>query len=400
MTHYQKARKQSGFYTFFSLYIFATIITDTIRSLAEGPLPQMVPYVNIVRNLIYIIIVCYLLIFELSLHLNIRVLLLVLVTLIISLLSYMAMPQLAPIMPQYILMLFSRFFPGLLFAFAIEDTSTAFDSLRKFLFIAYIYSFVCIIFSQIDYMTFSYNLLIPCLIQGAQAIRSKRITDWIACFWLLFCIFFFGSRGSFVCIMVAAIVALLYYVMNASRKKKFFIIIGSILVASIIAIYYWEIVLFLYQLIPESRNIALLINGKFFSSNVRDEISNLLLQDVISHPLQIRGIMSDRVRYMDIAGNISFTNYAHNIIVELFHEFGLFIGTIINLIIIMQVLNSFFSLRNSSFETKSLYIIFVPTTYIMMLFSGSMFSLFQFWVMLGLIINFNKNKRKLSLVRS
>jgi len=110
--------------------------------------------------------------------------------------------------------------------------------------------------------------------------------------------------------------------------------------------------------------------------------------------------MSDRVRYMDIAGNISFTNYAHNIIVELFHEFGLFIGTIINLIIIMQVLNSFFSLRNSSFETKSLYIIFVPTTYIMMLFSGSMFSLFQFWVMLGLIINFNKNKRKLSLIRS
>lgn len=400
MTHYQKAREQSRFYTFFSLYIFATIITDTIRSLAEGPLPQMMPYVNVVRNLIYIIIVCYLLICELLLHLNIRVLLLALVTLIISLLSYMAMPQLAPIMPQYILMLFSRFLPGLYFASAIEDIGVAFDSLRKFLFIAYIYSFVCIIFFQIDYMTFSYNLLIPCLIQGAQTIRSKRITDWIACFWLLFCVLFFGSRGSFVCIMVAAIVALLYYVMNASRKKKFFIMIGSILVASIIAIYYWEIVLFLYQLIPGSRNIGLLFHGRFFSSEGRHEISNLLLQDVISHPLQIRGIMSDRVRYIDIAGNISFTNYAHNIIVELLHEFGLFIGTIINLAIIIRLLDTFFSLRNSSFETKSLYIIFVPTTYIMMLFSGSMFSLFQFWVMLGLIINFNKNKRKLSLIRS
>ena len=119
----------------------------------------------------------------------------------------------------------------------------------------------------------------------------------------------------------------------------------------------------------------MILNGDFFDSNGRNEIWNYFANKIKEEPFRIRGINADQLEKTGFYEN---SNYAHNIFLELFYQFGVVIGGIFSLVIIKNVFDSL-SYDNEKNSIKTIFMcVFFPIS----IFSGSLWTSLYCWLWL------------------
>lgn len=194
------------------------------------------------------------------------------------------------------------------------------------------------------------------------------------CFYILM----LGTRGAaLICIIFIALL------MAAGKTSKWAItrillIFGGI-GAFISSPLYLKSITWMYN---KATNLGLsvrifdkLLSGTAANINSRDVIQAKLLDAIGVHLFDGYGLCGDRV----IAGS-----YAHNIVLELWVEFGLLIGTMIFLLIAMTLLRGYLSAK--TIECKGLIISLIFACFFKLFLSGSYLDEKFLFLLLGLCV--------------
>ena len=115
-----------------------------------------------------------------------------------------------------------------------------------------------------------------------------------------------------------------------------------------------------------------LSNEKVFL-NQRDELWNLITDDIMDFPFKVRGINAE----WEIIGG-----YAHSIIYELTYQGGLFFGSLCLLVIFSLVAVQLFSKKRD--KADDLLVVFMIATIPPLMVSNSLWISSSFWLWIGL----------------
>ena len=218
----------------------------------------------------------------------------------------------------------------------VENSAVIISWITAFLVFVYAAAFFLGRFTIDHYnMSFSYGCLLPMLVLYT---RRKPIPLIVSIF-LFIIVVSIGSRG-------AAIVFVVFVVLDLFLSRNRF----SWVVLLVGAAFVFLLPLFLSYLDSigiNSRTLTLLIEGRIDHTSGRDELYDSFIAILKEHPFLGIGLFGDR-----IATNGA---YCHNLILEIYLDFGLFIGTFILLYGIVALIISY---RASRIVNRTLWLIF------------------------------------------
>ena len=227
-------------------------------------------------------------------------------------------------------------------------------------------------------MVFSYTLLLPYLFHLAGILYNKNKFDFIFFIIETYYMITYASRGTFLCVFFYIV---FYIIANLKKEKRLKIFKYFTVIFLVFLVLYLTDMLCLFNqyLIDNgiyNRTLDMLVNGNLFYNNGRFNIFTDYFNYIIRKPIFGWGIGADKV--------IGF--YPHNIIIELFFNFGLFAFFIFGYI--------FFKIKqkihNISYIEKNIILIFLSAGLIPLFFSGTYLEWINFWILLGLIF-YNPN---------
>lgn len=274
------------------------------------------------------------------------------------------------------------FFFLTLTGYFLARTITEFDQIYKYM---TIYSYVLLAMSiygysifigseiELQYMVFSYNMLIPTVFLIIIGIDKGKSLNLIVGLMGGFLILISGARGPIVCLALSILTYIFFTKMSQMKKIA---IVGSLFIAGgISAIFFTSIIkgliVFTDNLGVSSRTLTLILEGGFLNDSGRSGIIHLLKESI---NLFGNGLFSDRI--------IALGYYAHNIFYEIIVEYGIILGTVLIIYIFILVLAGVKSLDS---QRKNLIIILMTTGIFKLMLSGSY--LLQepaFYIVLGL----------------
>lgn len=176
-----------------------------------------------------------------------------------------------------------------------------------------------------DNMDASYKVLPSVLYLFYWAYRDKQVHHWLLAFAGTSLIFSYGTRGP---IMIIAVYCGLQMFRNVFRNKRnVWHIIGAV-VLPIVAVFLimtdtlTVFAIYLMGIFEElglsTRIFDYFLKGEFVESLGRAKIANAVTESIANNVFLGNGFYGDRV----VAGN-----YAHNLVLELWCQFGIFIGS-------------------------------------------------------------------------
>lgn len=124
-----------------------------------------------------------------------------------------------------------------------------------------------------------------------------------------------------------------------------------------------------------SRSIHLFLRDEVHLSG-RDQIYNLVLKEIHENPIMGIGIAGDR--------RIIGTGYAHNIFIEILGNFGLIVGRILIVVLLVLIVKSLFR-RDKQYT--NLVVIWLSLGFFHLMISGTYLTNIKFWILLGLLFN-------------
>lgn len=310
--------------------------------------------------------------------------------------SYLVCPDIKRSYSYYILFVITRSIPALYFTLYLDKNKLklTFEYMRECRFIWLLYIVVGMFWipkhtnSWNQYsITYGYNLLIPTCIIIYYLFKEKKIK------WIIYTVIFSismlwrGSRGAILCLLVFIV---LIYIMNyktEKRLKRYLKLMVAIVFGIVAACNFKNIALILGKFLQNSRTLNLLSSNINFDSG-RSHIQSLYWNEIMEHPFKFNGIFSDRIYYSKISQEIyDMTNYPHNIIVELFFQWGILLGTIIFFIMVCGVIRSVICINKiKNNELTCIVLIFLVSGFIKLFFSASYLVSIEFYLLVGIII--------------
>lgn len=233
-------------------------------------------------------------------------------------------------------------------------------------------------------MSYGYALLFPSMF----FLYKKQLIYTIMAFILLILIVIIGSRGPLIPFIGFYIWLNFIKGRKSDRFKVLLLIIGVILsFPLILAIFsYYEI---------NSRTLFFIVEGYMDSTSGRDSITDIIWQKILLQPILGYGVFADRI-FMD-------GSYCHNILMELFLNFGLFIPLLFLLFFIPFIINLW---KNLSYPENDLFILLGIASIFPLLLSSSYLIDFRIALFLGFIYKYRnkglcvKANNKVSLIHS
>lgn len=205
-----------------------------------------------------------------------------------------------------------------------------------------------------------------------------------------------GSRSPVVCVLVVVLICI-----TIKKAKKVLYVLISVAVLGFLAfVFQKEAVLSLMEAIfgrigLSTRIIDALSSMDIFSFSNRDSILGIALSGIKEHPFLGLGVFRDRLylfenweTYLKNYHIHSISYYPHNIFVELFMQFGVFMGGILILFLVKWIKNSFQYARKS--EQLILYLPLLSTGFLIFLFSKSYVMTPAFYLFLGYAISLSE----------
>jgi len=221
----------------------------------------------------------------------------------------------------------------------------------------------------------AYQLLPAAIISVSELLRKKTPIHIINFLAAVFLIFATGARGPLFCIAlflgVKAIIA-----MKKSIRNIMLITISTLLVLLAIKYFLYDILNYMRVIMVQNnlsvRVIDRMLSNQLLKDNVRISIANYAWQAIMEHPILGVGLGKDRIiiaaLMLEPASEV-IGLYPHNIILELYMQFGVFLGNIILISIIVLFLRAIF--RTEDKEAQDLVCIFVAIGVFPLFFSGS-----------------------------
>ena len=220
-------------------------------------------------------------------------------------------------------------------------------------------------------MSFSYGLLLPMI----SLYSRKNSYSVIASMLLFIFVIALGSRG-------AAVFFSLYVIVDIILFNRKFLILIIIAIVSIILL----IPLFINKLDEfgiSSRTLMLLLSGDFNQDSGRSEIFDLVINPLMKNPIMGIGLWGDRY-YID-------GFYCHNIILEICLNFGMFLGPLLILYVVVFFLKVYF---HSSTENKMILLKYFIACVLPLMLSSSYLVAPNFGIFVGIIYSIKKYNLK------
>lgn len=138
----------------------------------------------------------------------------------------------------------------------------------------------------------------------------------------------------------------------------------------------------------KSRTLILFLKGGVYLSG-RDQIYEDVIAEIIERPFFGIGLKGDT--------RIIGSSYVHNFFIEIIGNFGIVIGVIISVAIVMLIIKS---LMNKERLNYNIAITWISLGFVHLMVSSSYLSDIKFWIMLGLLVNiakYNKGTQEINL---
>lgn len=255
------------------------------------------------------------------------------------------------------------------------------------------------IFSESYSQTMGYTFLPVCLILLDNIFNKIKIIDLFSFFISTILLIAMGARGPLGALAIYFCIRLLYFIVK-SRFIGFivFIILCSIL--SIIFIFYNDILIMLRNLFTEiglsTRVVDALMNKNLLLDPIREKQYLYIIELIKSNPFGY-GVGYDRMlisEYMEGAysAEISYGWYSHNIILDLFLNFGVIIGTCLLLGLCYLLIRNIFLNKNE--EKKQIIFIFIALGLVPLFVSGYFLEDTFFMFLIGILLNNKSTSEK------
>lgn len=224
-----------------------------------------------------------------------------------------------------------------------------------------------------------------CLVFGYMVKKPTFFN--IAIFSLGFLILFsLGTRGAVLCLGIHAVLTLLFV-----RRFAHPILFFCSTVGFIVLLLYGGIFDLIYNF-ADSNGLSLRLfdkmkDGQFTSTSGRDIIAERVWKFIWVFPIGGAGLFADRVA----TGGF----YAHNIILEILIEFGVFLGPILLVTILLIILRAFAAMRKMhDSEGLSLLLALFCSHFVKLFLSGSYLLESGFFMLIGFSLSVIRNYKK------
>ncbi len=281
----------------------------------------------------------------------------------------------------------------------IDDFNYLIECIKKYVFLAVIYSIVQLISNSNSYsMFYSYAIAVPSMFCLTRIIRGEKKEKLYI---IPFALFLFvniksGSRGTILCYVLLLILDLLCFSKN-KKKIRYTIIICAIVGLTLA---FWDqIITAMINIFPDSRNIRLLANGLALYDSGRADYYDRLISELLNNPLAIRGLYSDRLLITNYSDNLEILwgSYAHNIFLEMIFQLGVLGIILAGILLVGSYRLIKFMKRESEESLKTFVEITLAFSYGQLMVSSSYLIAPSFGALLGLLILFRQRKVGLSI---
>ena len=244
-----------------------------------------------------------------------------------------------------------------------------------------------------DNMYASYNVLPSVMYLIYWALEKKKLRYWVVPIVGVILVFSYGTRGPIVAILAFVLLSafLQYFWMKKGiQRVAYAVLSGTIL----IVVSMTNIILKVAEILNDwfvaigfsTRIMDLFIQGEIAYDSGRDVISDKITNAIWKNPILGYGIMGDR-RVL-VAGE---GEYAHNILLEFWCDFGLVIGTVLIVLVFYLIIAAI-----AKEKKNRLFVLMISTIVISkLMFSGSFIVEPYFFLMLGLCVRTLRNAGKL-----
>lgn len=238
-------------------------------------------------------------------------------------------------------------------------------------------------------MSLSYYMLLPLLIYLDETIERFSLRACLFSFVALLIILALGSRGAILCAVFFVLLKMTKYLSRLNYAKLSLYSIFSIVFIALL-IYLSNILQYINNMLlnfgVNSRTLSLFLKGGVYLSG-REAIYEKIIASLLNKPLLGVGLAGDRL----ILGG----GYAHNLVLEIFINFGIIAGFVLLVILFFLIIKSYFSDNNWEYGLISIWLClgFVP-----LMVSGSYLIDMNFWILIGLMIksiSYKKYKEEL-----
>jgi len=280
------------------------------------------------------------------------------------------------------------FFAGILFPIDLNEQNDLIEWLYKLSLINVITAGLYVVYYIVsgrnfsgvngDAMTMAYNLLPSFLLAVLYFTYKKSVLNVLAIVIGSTCLLIYGNRGSILCALCVIVFCVLFAA-KLDKKKQIVIVISSIIFVSVVLLFMESILSSLSLLFERlgfsTRIFDSILTGTISDSNGRDLLLNKCMEYLSNNPFAIKGWYFDR--YL-------LTQYAHNYFLELFVDYGVFLGTVIAFLILRVGVKSYKCITNiKCAHFVALLIIYVS---IHLFVSSSILLDSSFYLLMGILL--------------
>lgn len=233
-------------------------------------------------------------------------------------------------------------------------------------------------------------MLLPHLLMLMATVFERFNPVFLIVFFLgSFYLMMLGNRGSVICYLVMLLFMIAHKAVNLKLKKKIILFLLLLVLIGIVAFtdIYHSLLLSLYEFAKNSgysTRVFLFFlqdDSSISFDSGRGDIISTLIKAIFRNPLGY-GLTGDRYIV---------NSYAHNLFVELLIEFGLIFGTILIIILVIQVIKCFLIMKYNWDLVKVVCILFC-VGFVKLFISGSYLSEPYFFLFLGVVLGINQSK--------
>lgn len=231
----------------------------------------------------------------------------------------------------------------------------------------------------------SYNLLPHVCLVLISMLRKPSVINVITSIVGIATLTVLGSRGPILLALLAMAIYLLIF-KSHKRPVRLFIIVAVIVIILLINLN--AILAFLYDFAQSVglsvRVFEKLLDGTISSSSSRDLIAQKLISMIEKNPIIGYGLYSDRAEL---------GVYAHNIIIELFHSFGVVFGLIILAVVVIILFRAAIISKKTQ-EYAILFVSLLFSGFFKLFLSGSYLEEIYFFLLIGLSVSIIRSSKK------
>lgn len=243
-------------------------------------------------------------------------------------------------------------------------------------------------------MYLAYNVLPSVLYMIYWAFEQKKIQYRIASVLGIILVLSLGTRGAV--LVILAYLAVQLFIRLIWQRKGIWRVLGTVLLAVVLSLLFTTnafegFIAWLSETFGRAglstRVFDAFLEGEFVESAGRERLAQKTLVAISEKPLLGLGFYGDRVA----SGESEAGNYAHNLVLELWCQFGVVLGTGILLAIIWLIVSALRRVRRG--DTRDVYLLFVCLILVKLMVSGSYAIEPYFFFMIGMAVRIRRDAR-------